>query len=61
MTQDKASTQDKGTKKLRWDIKKTPIILNMHTNIWKDRNTYVHGVTTEEAREKACEALYHIT
>ena len=37
----------------KWAEKLTSTILNMHYEIWKDRNTYVHGKTIQEAKEKA--------
>jgi hypothetical protein len=57
-TQDRTQTTP-NKKQPPWKLKITSIILTLHKNIWDDRNTFVHGKTIDEAREKARAAISH--
>ncbi len=37
----------------RWDILLTKLTLDLHKQIWEDKNLYVHGATMRESQEKA--------
>ncbi len=40
-----------------WETKITSLTINLLKDIWADRNTYIHGKSTEEARANARAAI----
>ncbi len=45
------------TKKNNGHLRSTKLILELHAQIWKNRNQHIHGQTQEEARTQAREAV----
>ncbi len=45
------------TKKAPWDIQMTAMTINLHTQIWDDRNGFAHGRIAAESQQQARAAI----